>query len=62
MSLKNPLTLAAIKPAFDMQHSTLTTVLLRSPIYCDIYLQVPCNLKDLMTRKLYVVGPYKIIT
>lgn len=28
----------------------------------DIYLQVPCNLKDLTTRKLYVVGPYVIIT
>jgi hypothetical protein len=27
----------------------------------DIYLQVPCNLKDLMT-KLYVVGLYVVIT
>jgi len=28
----------------------------------DIYLQLPCNLKDLTTRKLYAVGPYVIIT
>jgi len=28
----------------------------------DIYLQVPCNLNYLTTRKLYVIGLYVIIT